>query len=140
MPGVSASVLESWAGSRKMHDTDKPYTMTFDDESGVLRVSWPPGSKCTGPAAVAQIAETDALGVALPVPLLVEMPKLGGMTRDARETFVASNHRFTKVALLTDSAVSTMIANFFISTRPVPTPIRTFTSESDALVWLTAQR
>jgi hypothetical protein len=121
-----------------MDKTDKPYTVRFDEGPGVLRVSWRPGSTCTGPLAVALLEEVGALRLSQPVPVLVEMPKVGGMARDARQAFMNADHRFSKAALLTGSPVSTMVANFFISTRAMPMPIRSFTSEADALAWLTA--
>lgn len=111
------------------------YRMWWDEDDLVARVVWDPGAACRLEDAVAM---TDTLGSwgRGPVPLLVDMRQMSRIDREARDHFSSTDQFVKGVALHADSAVTRMIANFFIGTQRLPVPTRMFTTDSDALAWL----
>ncbi len=105
------------------------------DPTGVVRLSWMPGLRITGPLAADAMATVDQLNRDKERPLLVDMTGTAALTRDARQTF-AKKCSASRIALLGSSAVDRVIANFAISVSAVPVPTRFFTSEPAALAWL----
>ncbi len=121
----------------------RPYTVRYDEVSRVVRCSWAPGSSCGLADARATTDEVASLAADLggrPLPLLVDMTGMAGIAREAREHFATSASGVSAIALLTGSAVSRMIANFFIGLRKSQVPMRMFRTEAEAVEWLTSFR
>ena len=68
-------------------------------------------------------------------PILVDMKNILGLDNDARKYFSA-NDFYLAVAMLIESPVSRVIANFFIGISKPPAPIKMFTSKEKAIEWL----
>ncbi|HEY6783150.1 MAG TPA: STAS/SEC14 domain-containing protein, partial [Candidatus Dormibacteraeota bacterium] len=125
---------------RAVADLVSPYRVWYDDVAGVMYCGWITGATCGIAEAVAVTDDVSAAAGGRPCPLLVDMREMAGITREAREYFTSSSHGITAVALLTASAVTRMIANFFIGLRKAQVPTRMFRSEQDAVAWLTSIR
>ncbi len=116
-------------------DPDLPCHVWWDDEHGVARNDWLPGSVCDLPAARKVTAAVSAFGRGA-VPVLVDMRYLAKADRAAREHFTGPEAQATAVALLVASAVSKVVANFVIGLHRMPVPTRMFTDEAAAVSWL----
>lgn len=123
-----------------MADVVAPYQVWYDNLAGIVRCGWVAGSTCGLAEAVAISDEVIDVAGSQRRPLLVDMREVAGITREAREYFVSSSESVTAVALLTGSAVTRMMANFFIGLRKSQAPMRMFRSEPDAVAWLTSFR
>ena len=88
--------------------------------------------------AQALIADLSLLtrGSASPSPILVDMRRSGGATREARTYLGGPTGKYAALALLVGSAATQMIANFFIALNHPKIPTRIFTDEEKALQWL----
>ena len=117
-------------------ETDPRFRIWVDDPDRIIRCTWAAGAEVTLDAAVALTSRVAAITAAGPGPLLVDLRGITNLTRDARTYFVTESGGATAVALLTESAVSRMIANFFIGASRTAYPVKTFTSEEDAADWL----
>ena len=115
------------------------YRVFWDDHAGVAVTEWAPGSVCSLDEAQAVTTEVKALGRG-PVPILVDMRGMTALERPAREHFLSDQGGVAAIALLAGSAVNRMIANFFIGLRRMPVPIRSFTSQDEAVSWLKEHR
>ncbi len=105
------------------------------DPIGVVRLSWSPGLRITDYLAAEAMAAVDELNGDTERPLLVDMTGTAVLTREARQTF-ARKCTASRIALLGNSPVDRVIANFALGVSYVPVPTRFFTSEPAALVWL----
>ena len=68
-------------------------------------------------------------------PLLVDLRPMRGIEREAR-AYYSSLRSITARALLVESPVTRVMANFFISINKPPVPTKLFTSEDQAVAWL----
>ena len=100
-----------------------------------MRTEWAPGSVCGEREARESTAALVALGKGA-VPLLVDMRQMKKLERGAREHFKVDKGGVSAMALLVESPVTRMLANFFMRTDPDQTPTRMFTEESAAIDWL----
>ena len=114
------------------------YEVSWDDELRVARADWLPGSVCGLAEAESVVADVRDLGRGT-VPLLVDMREMAKLERPAREYFVQHNGTVRAIALLAESPVTRMMANFFIGMRRMPVPIQMFTDRSEAVSWLQRQ-
>jgi hypothetical protein len=121
-------------------DVVAPYQVSYDNLAGIVRCGWVAGSTCGLAEAVAVSDEVTDVAGGQRRPLLVDMRDIAGITREAREYFANSSASVTAIALLTGSAVTRMMANFFIGLRKTQAPMRMFKSEPDAVAWLTSLR
>jgi hypothetical protein len=73
-----------------------------------------------------------------PRPVLVDIRRIGGLRRGAREVYSSSreNPDSNAIALLVSSTLSKAIGNFFIGLRAVQIPTRLFVDYARALDWL----
>jgi hypothetical protein len=71
-------------------------------------------------------------------PFLIDMSHVKTMSRDARAFYAGTEPKdaITAVALLTQSAVSKVVANFFLRLTPPALPTRMFTDFAEAKNWL----
>ena len=106
----------------------------------MVRLEWNPGAELDLATAMQITSTTQGLTPDPPL-LLVDVRGLTGkLDRAARKHLLDDLDRLTAMALLVDSALSTMMANIFIRTQRRRIPMKLFTNEQDALDWLTAQR
>lgn len=73
-----------------------------------------------------------------PHPILVDIRKLQGMDREARNIYrdPLRNAKTTMVALIVSSPLSRAIGNFFIGLNRMHVPTRLFSSVEEAYAWL----
>jgi hypothetical protein len=121
-------------------DAVAPYQVWYDNVAGVVHCGWIAGSTCGLAEAVGVSDEVIDIAGGQRRPLLVDMREVAGITREAREYFASSSGSVAAIALLTGSAVTRMMANFFIGLRKSQVPMRMFRSEPDAVAWLTSFR
>ena len=116
------------------------YTVTLDAELGVIVYTWAPGTVVTEALAAAALADQVALCGDRRWPVLVRMAGMRSMDRDARLVFTQGPAGATsRVAMLAESPVQRVIANFFLGlSRNLAVPTRMFTEEDEALRWLRA--
>jgi len=108
----------------------------IERRDGVLRYRWDDGAEASivdadeSVAAVRELAGPDRL------PLLVDMHGLKRLDRDARARFSEADV-VTRAAFLVGSPLSRVLANFFLAVSRPTMPTRMFTSEDEAVAWLT---
>lgn len=113
-------------------------TTIVRNEGDFIRVTVLPGAEESLADAQINAQAALTLNAGQRLPILVDMRKMKAQHRDARQHYgsleVAQSVRV--VALLVESRLSMIIANFFISISNTNVPTRIFTSEADALAWL----
>ncbi len=111
------------------------FEMTRRDD-GVIVIRWLPHRVAgAGEAREATTAMT-ALTGARPAPLLVDARAMGHYDRSAREEFARRSDLALAIALLVDSPLSRMMADFFVATMRSTVPVSVFEDEGEALAWL----
>lgn len=72
------------------------------------------------------------------MPLMVDIREVLAIAREARVCFTGpeGEKTATAVALLTGSALTRVLGNFFMGLNKPSFPVRIFTSEAEALEWL----
>lgn len=107
-------------------------------EGDLIRVTIVPGAEET--LADAQATTRAALGLSAGriLPLFVDMRQMRAQEREARQYYGSMEvmRSVCGVALLVESRLSMLIANFFISVSKTRVPTRIFTSEAEAVEWL----
>ena len=70
-------------------------------------------------------------------PLIVDSRSMKSMTKKAREHFTMKGRvsKVSSIAILADSALSRMIANFFLGVSKPIVPVKIFSKEEDAIDW-----
>ena len=107
----------------------------WDDENGVARSVWRAGAGCTlrdAEGARAAVRELGHPGA----PLLVDMRGMTTFERGAREHFAAGAGNVAAIAMIVGTPVTRLMANFFLGMRRTDTPMKLFTDEPPALIWL----
>lgn len=71
-------------------------------------------------------------------PLLIDITEIHSITKEARSHFSVKNREtnINSFALLTNSELGKIVANFFFSLNSPGVPARMFTDEERALEWL----
>lgn len=118
------------------NNVGRGYHVAYDAARAFARISFHPGTTCGIDLALSAAAEIAAVAGDKGVPLLMDVRQLAGITRDAREQFADAASAASAIALLIESSVSSMIANFFLGMPPPHVPMRLFQSEAEAVVWL----
>jgi len=101
----------------------------------IVQVQWRPGVRVSEQAALECLAAVKRLGEYSRVLMLVDLTGVAGLDRGARTVF-AQAKLTRKVAVTGASPVDEIIANHYIALDSGPSPIRYFTSTSDAEAWL----
>ncbi|EMY34246.1 hypothetical protein D477_010676 [Arthrobacter crystallopoietes BAB-32] len=102
---------------------------------GILNLRWMAGLRLeTEDAKEAMQAVNDLCGDS-EHPMLVDMATTESVSRGARAVFSIPCSA-NRIALLGNSAVDRVIANFFLGVHTPPCPTRFFTSRPAALKWL----
>lgn len=107
-----------------------PFSVHFD--RGFLTLRWQRGVEITYPHGVAAARALAELHGPTPLPLLVHMHGIAGVTPEARAG-MAAYRGYSRVALVGEDAVDEVMSGF---SHRSPTPTRFFTSEAEALAWL----
>lgn len=105
------------------------------DATDVVRLHWTSGLRITGELAAEAMTMVDTLNGDRERALLVDMRNTATLTREARRRF-ALRCTASRIALVGESAVDRVIANFALGVSVAPVPTRFFTSEPAALAWL----
>lgn len=103
---------------------------------GLLHLIWTPGADIQKEDAISAVTMINRISADLDRPLLVDMTAASNTSAAARDVFGVP-HAASKIALLGESPVDRVIANFFIGVHRPQRPTRYFTSEEAAITWLT---
>lgn len=120
--------------------TPRPEGDGFDlvlEPAGLLRLTWPRGASISESDAEAAMRQVNILCGEDRHPMLVDMATTADVSRGARSVF-ARPCQASRIALLGQSPVDRVIANFFLGIYKPPCPTRFFTAEREALEWLLA--
>jgi hypothetical protein len=107
-------------------------------EDGVVRVQIDAGSFRDLESAKADLAVVREIAGASKVPVLVDLRRIDGATRDAR-SYCATGEAAAGIAaaaVLVDAPISKVLGNFFVGVSKPPYPARLFTDQTEALGWL----
>jgi hypothetical protein len=110
-------------------------SFTASHEDGFLRLHWAPGVFVTYEIAVRAARTLEALSGGQALPILVDITGVAGLSPEARTGMIAYRG-FSVVALVGDHPMGTVLAAF---ARQSPTPSAYFTSQQEALQWLSEQ-
>ena len=122
-----------------MVDPKVPFDIWWDDTAEVVQLRWCPGVVVDQTAAEASTRAVRTLGRS-GVLLLVDAREIKTFERAARTHFLADQADSVAMALLVGSAVSRMIANFFIGMHHQTVPVKMFADAPSAVAWLHGQR
>lgn len=100
-----------------------------------MHLVWTPGSYVDERDALSAVTVMNKVCAGRGRPLLVDMRNAGSTSSGARDVF-AMPHAASRVALLGESPVDEVIAIFFTRSHEPPRPTRYFTSEAEAIIWL----
>jgi hypothetical protein len=105
------------------------------DQNNIVRMSCLRGVTHTAQDARDNIAAIPEKQVR---PVLVDIRKLKGVSREAREVYRSreANPHLVAVAMVVESPLSRIIGNFFIGLSRVYVPTRLFTSPAEGLEWV----
>lgn len=106
-----------------------------DRPDRVIRLVMPQGVEITGEIAEAHAARARALSGDELRPVLLEITGVSAISREARAVF-SSSRTSSAIAVLGETAVDRVIANFLLGGDPPPCPTRFFSTESEAMAWL----
>ncbi|MBG6189875.1 hypothetical protein IWX64_000802 [Arthrobacter sp. CAN_A212] len=109
--------------------------MREDQPDWVIRLVMPQGVEVTGEIAEAHAARARALAGDDLRPVLLVISGVSAISREARAV-LASSRTSSAIAVLGESPVDRVIANFLLGGEPPPCPTRFFTTESEAMAWL----
>lgn len=70
-------------------------------------------------------------------PIIVDTVGIKSMDKEARDFFAIRDRdsKVNSIAIIRDSHIGNMIANFFIGLNKPAVPVKLFNNEQDALVW-----
>jgi len=106
-------------------------------ESGLVHLRWLPGVHVQVDDARGAMAQVNEVCQQEQHPMLVDMAAVGSVSREARAIWSIPCSA-SRIALLGESSVDRVLANFFLGVHIPPCPTRFFTSRSEALDWLGA--
>lgn len=107
-------------------------------DGGFLHLRWLPGVHVQVEDARAAMAKVNEVCQQEEHPMLVDMAAVGSVSREARAVWSIPCSA-SRIALLGESPVDRVLANFFLGVHVPPCPTRFFTSRSEALDWLSAR-
>ena len=107
-------------------------------DDGILRQEFNIDTELTLQDAEESIATFARLSEGRPALVLVHMQGMKSATREARQYFekTIAPPSYSAVAGLTSSAVNRVIGSFFLRFNKPNSPLRLFSSETEALKWL----
>lgn len=109
------------------------------DGRGIIRAEMLPGVEETIDDARANMAVMERLAEGKRPPLLVDLRLMPSQRREVRAFYASPEFaRFHSAGvMLIGSPMSKIIGNFFIGINKAPVPVKLFTSEAEAITWLT---
>jgi hypothetical protein len=110
-------------------------SFTASHGNGLLRLHWRSGAFITYEIAVQAARTLEGLSGGQALPILVDITGVTGLSPEARAGMIAYRG-FSVVALVGDHPMGTVLAAF---ARQSPTPSAYFTSQAEALQWLSEQ-
>jgi hypothetical protein len=113
---------------------DSLLTITKGDDS-IVRVTWTPGATITEAVARRSVELVVDISEGRRLPLLVDMSQVKSMTRDGRSVY-SDEKSMLALALVGDSPVVRVIANFALGLNKPGVPTKFFTSTDEAQTWL----
>ena len=108
------------------------------DSDGILVVVNKPVAVHTKTHAEESVAIVMEVSAGIPRPLLIDISDVKTMSREAREIYanVSSKERVRAVGLITKSAMSRILGNFFLSFNRPSVPVKLFADSDLARKWL----
>jgi hypothetical protein len=128
--------MGSSAARGDVPDADHAFTLS-DAADGVVVLTWASGVHITADLAAAAMTQVNEHNEDHERPLLVDMTGIAALSRDAHKYF-GQRSRISRIAIVGQSAVDRVIANFGLRVSPPPVPSRFFNSRGAALAWLQA--
>ena len=108
----------------------------MDEELGMLRFVYAPGSECSLADAIENVDAQVKLAGGKVCPILCDITRCKSVSKEARNHY-GENKAFSALALVGGSPIGNIIGNIFIAvygSRQMPT--RMFQREADAIHWL----
>jgi hypothetical protein len=115
--------------------TTRTAKISLRDDGIIQTIINLPNGRETVADAQTNIAAVTALSPEKKRPMLVDMRAVDGIEREVR-AYYSSMEVSTARALLVESLVGQVIANFFIGLNKPKVPTRLFVSEAEAVAWL----
>jgi hypothetical protein len=112
----------------------------FDMKSGILYGPYPDGIELDLEFVQQIVVDRLEFLNGKVVPGIVDTSGVKSATKDARDYFAKpeSSKGLSAIAILSKSMLSTFLCNFFIKVSLIkaPIPVKQFTDEKEALIWL----
>ena len=107
-------------------------------EPGIARIIYKVHARVTIAEAHENVEAVAKVFGGVPSPVFVDVRAVSTIDRDSRQYFVGdeAGEVTSATALLVDSPISRVIGNFFIGLNRSQWPVRMFSEESEAMVWL----
>lgn len=107
-------------------------------EDGIIQVTIAAGAEESLEDAQATMRACGELAQGRRYPILVDIRQMQAQDRDARQVYGSEEAARigTAAALLVESRISKLIANFFIAIVKHSVPTKLFTNEAEAIAWL----
>jgi hypothetical protein len=115
-----------------------PHAKIWIDETGIVHTRYSNGSEVSLEQAKEEVRLLNILGRGNRIPCVVDITLVKSVSREAGEYYSSEELSgvFSAVAMIVDSPMSKVMANFFLKIDGPPYPIRLFTTEEDAVGWL----
>lgn len=107
-------------------------------EPGIARIIYKADARITIAEARENVEAVAKVVGGVHSPVFIDVRPLSTIDRDSRQYFVGdeAGEVTSATALLVDSPISRVIGNFFIGVNRSEWPVRMFSGESEAMVWL----
>lgn len=107
-------------------------------ESGIARIIYKAEARVTIAEARENVEAVAKVVGGVHSPVFIDVRPVSKIDRDSRQYFVGdeAGEVTSATALLVDSPMSRVIGNFFIGLNRAEWPVRMFSGESEAMVWL----
>jgi hypothetical protein len=107
-------------------------------EPGIARVIYKVDARVTIAEARENVEAVTKMVDGVHSPVFIDVRTVSTIDRDSRQYFVGeeAGEVTSATALLVDSPISRVIGNFFIGLNRSEWPVRMFSGESEAMVWL----
>ncbi len=115
-----------------------PHSKIWIDESGIMHSKYTKKTLVTEEVAITDIQTIKEMIQGNKVPLLVNMSNTTSITIKARKYYSGkeSEKIISAAALVVNSPMHTVMGNFFLGLNKRQFPVKLFSSEEQALIWL----
>lgn len=120
---------------KNYHDLTCYWTWMGDD--GIVRTKVKPGSEIELKHAKENSIVVNSFEGYTSYPIIVDTTKIKSMTKEARDYFSLRNResKVNSIAIIRESVIGNMVANFFIGLNKPAVPVKLFENEKDAIKW-----